>query len=235
MKKILITLIIIFFSRNNYSFSGDIGIRTGLSFSSFQENTQLIGDLKYLTSLTYGLTFNFIIHKIFILQPEIIYSTKGIIGQSSKEYESDKGVIKLNYIEFPILLKVELIEFKENSFDLFAGPSFGKSLNHSYKYEYNSITNSGVLEFKLDNINEIIETNMNIGIELNYKIFKYLMSLQIKYTKGLNRISNEVGVPAPFRSDYVILKPGVNIDGDNITLIPGIKHKSISITFGVLL
>jgi hypothetical protein len=104
------------------------------------------------------------INRKFMLQPELIYSTKGSIipteGMSSKEK------ISLNYINIPILFGY----YPTEKLLIHAGPEIGFLTTAKVKYD-NNIVNLKQVYQKIDvgiDIGTAYNLNKNVGLDIRY-------------------------------------------------------------------
>lgn len=172
MKKLCLTFFAFVMVNNSYGQVG-FGIKSGMNiattkdFTAFPKNR--IG--------WYGGGFILVpIHKRLFLQTELLYSSKGqrtekIIGAS------DKSVLRLNYLNVPILLGYK-IDYKTS---LLLGPEIGYLTSAQLKYYSEFIDVSKNYPSKFD-------AGLDVGI--NYKLLKNI-GVEIRYSYGFKTMYYE--------------------------------------------
>lgn len=173
------------------------GVKAGLNMAN------ITGDLKD-TSMKIGmaggafLTYN--ITEMFAVQPEVLFTMKGAKG---KDPDGAEGKWNINYIEIPVLLKVNLpTEGKIDPF-LAVGPGIGILMSSKQSdgesvdvKDYTKSTNFGIIA----------------GAGVGYQMEKATLSLEARYEIGLATIAK-------------------NAEGDD-TEVPSYKTSDISILVG---
>ena len=104
LKILSVFLTSLFFSTQLFAQS-DFGIRAGVNFSNIsgKEDGQKIQGNKMITGFNIGVTYDIDLAEEFILQPALLFTTKGykikIEGEDSPDIDAS---MKLNYLELPI-------------------------------------------------------------------------------------------------------------------------------------
>jgi hypothetical protein len=173
-------------------------VGVNLANASIEDNREYPGQ-KSLLGLTAGLGINFPLTSDAFLsvQPEILYSQKGWAGESSNALAGYEGTYRLNYLEVPLLLKInfggETIRAYVN-----AGPSFGYLLSGRVD---GRVTALGVEVFKIDDKLEFTETpnatrlnevdanrteiGLNFGGGVGYSFGGKVLFVDVRYNMGL--------------------------------------------------
>ncbi len=173
-------------------------IGLNIANAAIDENRDYPGQ-KSLLGLTAGLGVNFPLTSDAFLsvQPEILYSQKGWAGESSNALTGYEGTYRLNYLEVPLLLKInfggETIRAYVN-----AGPSVGYLLGGRVD---GSLTTLGVEIFSIDKKLEFTETpsvtdlnevnanrtdiGLNFGGGVGYSFGGKVLFLDVRYNMGL--------------------------------------------------
>lgn len=97
------------------------GIKAGVNLANIRSDNDFTdGDLlNTKMGLTGGLFYHISLTKALSLQPEFLYSSMGSkYDEGTSEYLSTAGQMNLNYLSFPVLIKLSPIK----SLGLFAGP-----------------------------------------------------------------------------------------------------------------
>lgn len=173
-----------------------IGIN--LANAALNESNDYEGQ-KSLLGLTAGLGVNFALtsDNFLSVQPEILYSQKGWAAESSNAVGGYKGTYRLNYLEVPVLLKInfggETVRAYVN-----AGPSFGYLLGGRVD---GRLTAVGIELFDIDEKLEFTETpnplslnqldanrtefGLNFGGGVGYSLGGKILFLDVRYNMGL--------------------------------------------------
>ncbi|MBT8254067.1 MAG: PorT family protein [Flavobacteriaceae bacterium] len=137
MKNVFLILVALLFSFTINAQGVDLGLKAGLNLSSFSgDDTE---DLSMLTGIHFGAMADISISDGFSVQPEVLYSTQGTKYSESDGYD---GKLKFNYLNIPVIAKVEVTD----GLNLEAGPQIGFLL--SAKDEFNSPGDSGEEDVK---------------------------------------------------------------------------------------
>ena len=146
--KILINSLIVFLLISNLSIAQNnttIGLKAGVSFSDWygkdavefadilenimSENspTRFNFDKTYRFGFLFGAFINFNINDIFSLQPEFYYCMKGVKFDGGGDFDGynidTRLILKTNYIEFPLLVKLSTKKNNTTKLFLIFGPS----------------------------------------------------------------------------------------------------------------
>jgi hypothetical protein len=110
MRKLVITIVVLFSISFSYSQNISYGIRIGDNWSELQGNFGFktlndMTDYYKINKWYYGLYLNYSFNKMLAIQPELNYKTRGF------QYHNSQGIlggswggnVKLNYIEIPFL------------------------------------------------------------------------------------------------------------------------------------
>lgn len=185
MKKVilLVTLLSIFmFALADNSF----GIKGGLNLGSFRKTGTAS---KFHFGAIGGIFYNIPLNQQYSIQPELLFTMKGIkhdimlnyydeMGSYQGEYNY-KSSTSISYIEIPILGKMELNRSEKLSTYIYAGPFVGFNLDNSYKVEFHDSENEGSEDINL------LELGFTPGIMLE---FSNNFVLDARYTYGMTGI-----------------------------------------------
>lgn len=243
-------LFIFAFYLPSFAINISFGVKGGLNFSSWRGaddsefDNQNVGDqigpyedrtVKLGPNI--GLFLNLRLFKLFEIQPEIVYSSKGIrqeeentlpVGPSKMVY-----VTSISYIEFPLLFKFVIPRsISENKrICIFAGPVYARLLNVS---GYSRITNNG--ETDKQKMSSSIKKIMSGMLEEND--FGISFGIMFKVGKGPGRFIFDLRCTPGFIQIYDTVEPldgGVGAEVETYTIanagsnnIPGHKNLNIS-------
>ena len=198
MKRFSVIFLVIVFSLGFTQdvYPGVFGIKGGVNFarvSNLEEEEYLDFGTKH--GLIIGCFYRFDLGASFSIQPEAYFSMKGTkaAGEDSAfgvPYSYDFR-IKLNYLEFPILLKYKFPASGKLKPSLFAGPYLG--FNSSAK-TYARVESMGVVETEEEDVSEDVknaEFGITVGASLDYDIGHSIIIIDVRYSFGLTRIQDD--------------------------------------------
>ena len=177
------------------------GIKGGLNTSNIiGEHYDYEGQTDYITGFCAGAFFSYYFNDIFAIQPEILFTTKGMKFKYTYYTYTGIGVEvekkkNLNYIEIPILAKYYIETQGIVKPHMYIGPYLG--LKYSAKYslkgeEYSENVSAQVSgEGKLDDINGI---DLGIVIGGGFDLIPQgKLGIDVRYTVGLTKIRDYEG------------------------------------------
>jgi hypothetical protein len=130
------------------------------------------------------------INEIFALQPELLFSMKGWKVMVEEGEGVAEMTAKLNYIEIPLLLKVNLPTDGKIDPSLYAGPGFGILLSAKAstgggggEYGFNE-------DIKMDGIASL-DIGMIAGAGLAYQMESGALSFEARYEVGLTSLAKD--------------------------------------------
>jgi hypothetical protein len=172
MKRILVVLVVLmmFAVSASAQSSKALGIKGGVNL--FKPYGDDVVSIDYYTSFAVGVFYYHAFSEIFVLQPELYYSVKG--GK-----ETGGSVLKLSYIDIPVLLKFNLpLEGKSWAPNLYAGPYLaflmGADVDGHDVKDYFSSTDFGLV--------------VGAGADFHLSEGKHLLELDFRYSMGFTKI-----------------------------------------------
>lgn len=161
-------------AQTDSSTGAHFGIKGGVNFSNIY--TDEVDDNNVLTSFNAGLYANFPVGDILSIQPEVLYSRKGAKLTSDVFGETE---FRLNYIEVPVLAKVNITE----NLNVHAGPYFAYLVDSKVKND-----DLGVDEtFNNDDFNKF-DVGIAAGIGLDFNS----IGIGARYNYGFSAIDKEI-------------------------------------------
>lgn len=164
------------------------GVKAGLNFANMNIKPVEpdMPDFKNLTGPAGGIFFSFGIGPLSI-QPEVLYSRRGMMYEDSFELETYKMELFLDYIEVPLLVKFSFIPVGPIKPVIFAGPSFGYLVKAKGKYTESgtSVTEDLKDEFKST------ETAAVFGVGVDFKLPVIKLTVDARYHLGISNIAEE--------------------------------------------
>ena len=166
MQKIVVITVIL--ACNVVLSAGDFssqGMLIGLNSATFVGSDLPGKSVRNIGGVTFGGFFSYRMSPHFVVQPELVLTTKGARINTIGDAELDNVFL---YFEFPILVKYCFHPVKSIQPSIFCGPVAG--------LKYFAVNNVGIME-------DIRHTD--VGIVLGAGIDFWKMSLQIQYNRSL--------------------------------------------------
>ena len=160
--------------------NAEFGVKGGLNFSNLY--TEDVDDNNALTSFNAGVYAKLPITDAFAIQPELLYSRKGAELVYNNALAEGTAKFKLNYIELPILLKINLT----NSFNIHAGPYFAYLIDAQVTNENESGTLNFEETYNNDDFNKF-DYGLSAGVGLDFQS----LGFGIRYNYGLQTVGKE--------------------------------------------
>jgi hypothetical protein len=185
--KIIIALLL-FVSTSQFTFAQGttdssklkFGFKGGVNFSNLY--TEDVDSNNVLTGFNAGIFAKLPITELFAIQPELLYTTKGAKLTYNNSFVNGTSKFKLNYIELPVLLVVNLT----NNFNIHAGPYVaylvdGKATNDSQGTLFdteNNLSNEDYNKF---------DTGLSVGVGFDSD----KIGFGVRYNYGLQKVGKE--------------------------------------------
>jgi len=166
----------------------ETGIKGGFNLSYL--STDDANDNNIIPGFHAGVFANFDIANSFGIQPEVLFSTKGMKTIYDEDFlgvsiADGKSKLNINYIDVPLYLKFNLAD----DFALKFGPYLGLLVNADFE------TDAEVLSFiDIDTEDEIDKNSFNLvdyGISGGLEFSIYQMIMGFNYSLGLNEVAKE--------------------------------------------
>nr|WP_299519246.1 porin family protein [uncultured Flavobacterium sp.] len=167
-------------TNDNATTGASFGIKGGVNFSNLY--TEDIDDNNVLTSFNVGVFVSMPITNFLSIQPEFLYSRKGAELVYDNAFASGTGKFKLNYIEAPILLKVNLTE----NLNIHAGPYFAYLIDAEVTNE----SNSGDFDFE-ENVDNDDFNKFDYGLSAGAGFDFDSIGFGVRYNYGLSTVGKE--------------------------------------------
>lgn len=157
-----------------------VGIKGGANFSNLYTNN--VDDNNVLVGFNVGLFAKLPITKTFAIQPELLYTTKGAQLEYNNTFVVGTSTFKLNYIELPVLLVVNLT----NNFNVHFGPYVaylidGKATNDA----------QGTLFDIENNLKNEDYNRFDTGLSLGLGYTANHLGFGVRYNYGLQKVGKE--------------------------------------------
>jgi len=177
MKGILKCLALVFFSLPIWSgLNAQIGVKAGFGVSDIAfkkygqspyigyENNSLIHE-KPIFSYQAGLFYPLPLSKKWTLQPELLFTSKGIDYSKQFLYDDITYKINISYLEVPVLLKYQLGKGEKWPTGIYLGPYVASKLSVTRKTHLEGIKESS----KVSNV-KAIDFGSVLGVMVNRKM-----------------------------------------------------------------
>ena len=156
------------------------GIKGGVNFSNIYSTD--VDDNNVLTSFNAGVYAAFPVGDILSIQPEILYSRKGGELTYDNAIASGKAQFKLNYIEVPVLLKVNITD----NLSVHAGPYFAYLVDAAVSNDAGGDSLDFNDEYNNDDFNKF-DVGISGGIGYDFKS----LGIGARYNYGFSTIGKE--------------------------------------------
>lgn len=156
------------------------GIKGGVNFSNLY--TEDVDDNNVLTSFNVGVFVSMPLTNFLSIQPEFLYSRKGAELVYDNAFTSGTAKFKLNYIEAPILLKVNLTK----NLNVHAGPYFAYLIDANVSNE----SSGGSFDFE-ENINNDDFNKFDYGLSAGAGFDFESIGFGVRYNYGLSTVGKE--------------------------------------------
>lgn len=152
------------------------GIKGGFNASTMNSG---LAEQKERYSFHAGVFTQIPLGEYFAIQPELLYSGKGVSGTTAVLGSSNRSTFRLDYVELPLLATFKL----GNSVDLNVGPYAAYLVNSKFTSDgdFGSISNT----INRDNFNKL-----DYGLAGGLNIYFGRALLGLRYGQGLNQVAN---------------------------------------------
>lgn len=156
------------------------GIKGGVNFTNLY--TDEVDDNNLLTSFNVGVFANLPVTNSLSIQPEVNFSRKGAELVYDNAFVSGTARFKLNYIEVPVLLKINLTE----NFNIHFGPYIAYLVDGQVTNE----SDSGSFDFE-DNLDNDDFNKFDYGLSGGIGIDFSTAQIGLRYNYGLATVGKE--------------------------------------------
>ena len=156
------------------------GVKGGVNFSNIYSTE--VDDNNVLTSFNAGIYTSFPVGDIISIQPEALYSRKGGELAYDNAIATGKTQFKLNYIEVPVLLKVNITE----NLSVHAGPYFAYLIDA----EVNNDADGSAIDFE-DSYDNDDFNKFDVGISGGIGFDFGSLGIGARYNYGFSTIGKE--------------------------------------------
>lgn len=183
-KRILVTVIAALGSflaqAQTTSSSAEFGVKGGINFSNLY--TEDVDDNNVLTSFNAGFYVKLPITESVAIQPEFLYSRKGAELVYDNAFAQGTAKFKLNYIEVPVLLKVNIMK----NFNIHAGPYFAYLIDAQVTNESSNANFDFEQNYENDDFNKF-----DVGLSAGFGFDFDNLGIGFRYNYGLSTVGKE--------------------------------------------
>jgi hypothetical protein len=169
-----------FISSKAQDSSSKFGIKGGINFSNLY--TENVDDTNVLMGFNLGVFAKLPITNSMAIQAELYYTTKGAEVIYNSTFVSGTSRFKLNYIEVPILLVINVTE----NFNIHAGPYAAYLVSAKTTNE----SDGGTFDFEND-LNTDDYNTFDAGIAVGIGVDVKSLSFGLRYNYGLTKVGKE--------------------------------------------
>jgi hypothetical protein len=212
--------------------SGDPSIVTLLdsALTAFTGTVELDTDARI--GLVGGAFLTINVSPTIAIQPELLYSVKGVETTFKYNYQSQdwESTLKwaLTYIEIPVLIKYKIPTDGKVKPGLYLGPALGFNSKGTFKQDdqvANDPLNFG--EFDIANVKST-DFSAVFGGELGFVMSSFNLVLDVRYNLGLTKAFEDADLGTNFYADgeWVLIDRTTGAADD-------MKHKGLSASVGI--
>ena len=156
------------------------GIKGGVNFSNIYDTE--VDDNNVLTSFNAGVYASFPVGDILSIQPEILYSRKGGELNYDNAITSGTAQFKLNYIEVPVLFKVNVTD----NLNIHVGPYFAYLIDAAVSNDASGDAIDFEDSYDNDDFNKF-DVGISAGLGFDFNSF----GIGARYNYGLSTIGKK--------------------------------------------
>jgi len=175
------------------------GVKVGVSVANFNGALSDAADLKSRSQITFGGYLRFDVGGVFSIQPEMQYVPKG--GRGSFVITDDvgsplgaaEGTLKLDYLEFPMLMKVRMPGGGLLSPNIYVAPSAAINLASKLTADVSALglpAEAGEADVK-DQVKSL-DFGGSIGGGFDFRTGSGILTVDTRYTLGFGEIFDAV-------------------------------------------
>ncbi|MFO7914189.1 MAG: porin family protein [Candidatus Krumholzibacteriales bacterium] len=190
MKKSAVAVCIILVMMVSVSAEAGIGLKGGMNFTKWTgDDWGNADDFSWKMGYKFGAFFTLPMTPIIKIQPEIYFTSKGWKFDGELLNEEFSLTFNANYIEVPVLLKLDMDAGLSFVPTVFAGPYIGFLMGDpTLEMEYQGQTEEE--DVPSDNFNSV-DFGGVVGAALDYNLVATTLTLEARYNLGFTSIAKE--------------------------------------------
>lgn len=205
LKNIIVSCLAIFLFSPGFTFAQpyvEVGAKGGLNVSNIR-NLRVSGTINRNAPAA-GIFASTFLSERFAIQSELLYMGKGDrIELPSGEREDQVVTIKLNYLELPVLAKLQGSMLADAEVGLYAGPAFAWKLNESLDDPTSDENSSEEQEMVKGT-----DTGLAVGAEFGIRLGRAKLLFDIRLTPGLREIAQGPQLPSEASNQTISIMTG---------------------------
>jgi outer membrane protein W len=183
----IIVAIILAVSISNVAIAGEIsyGVKTGLIMSNLTQTPKEWNEAKsYKAGFTGGVFLNYAFNESFSLQPELLYTMKGVRSNLYDGLVSVDMTASFDYIELPVLAMYTFSSSRNFKPRIFAGPSFAYTV--SSEIGVSAWIFSTSVDFS--SLTHVTDFGLVAGAGFGYDLGKGTITFDARYELGFTNV-----------------------------------------------
>lgn len=162
------------------------GIKAGFNLSNLYTESGEADDKKMLGGFNAGVFAKLPIAKFLAIQPELYFTTKGAQINYKNAFVDGDARFRLNYIELPVLLVVNI----NQNFNIHGGPYAGYLVNSSVSNK----SNASAFDFE-KNLNNDDYNRFDAGLAVGAGLDIGAVGIGARYSYGFTKVGKERTFP----------------------------------------
>jgi hypothetical protein len=161
------------------------GAKAGIIMSNLTETPESWDDAKsYKAGFTGGIFMNYAFNGIFSIEPEMLYTMKGVKGNLYDGIVSVDVAADLDYFELPLLGVFTLRDGKKLKPRVYAGPSFAYTLGSTLDISV-WLANASV---DISSLTHKTDFGVVAGAGFDYTLGKGTLTFDVRYQRGFTNV-----------------------------------------------
>lgn len=165
----------------------DFGVKAGINLSDFQSTT--VGGGERLQAYVGGGFFEADFAGPFAVQAELLYSQKGDENRVGSGATRSRFQVKLDYIEVPVMLKLQGPLLGDGEANFYAGPAFAFKINESVDGLSPGTGIAGTVAKSTD-------VGAALGVEFVFGLGGRQLLFDLRFTPGFSEIRDNARIVA---------------------------------------
>jgi hypothetical protein len=162
-----------------------VGAKAGLTVSNVTGIPKEWEDSKSsVTGFTGGIVLNYAFDDAFSLQPELLYSSKGVGGNLYDGFVPVDVTIGLAYLELPVLAKYAFLAGKALRPCVFAGPSVAYAIGSELEISAGPLAAS----VDISSLTHVTDFGLVVGAGFGYETGSGVLTFDARYERGFTNV-----------------------------------------------
>ncbi len=169
------------------SFAGEVsfGVKAGLLMSNVTGTPEGWEDAKsYRTAFAGGVVLNYAINEAFSLEPELLYFSKGVVGNLYEGFVDVDVTASFDYMELPVLAKYTFLPGRKFRPCVFAGPSFAYSIASELEISAGILSGSA----DISSLTHTTDFGAVLGAGFGYETGQGTLTFEVRYQRGFTNV-----------------------------------------------